>query len=151
MKRKTLWLIVVICLIIVAIAVACVVFPLQNGPHKAFPALKAEDVIAVDVTFDTYPPYPMTEADRTSLVALLQKIEVTRETDEYRDYDGITTQMFVLHLADGTEMTVAASPPFLIVDGRGYRCEDGSAAEIQAIYNTYVSSIQAESEPVAES
>lgn len=146
MKKRTLLLIIVLFLVIVAIAIACVVSTLQNGPHKAFPTLKAEDVAAVEVTFGAYPPYPMTGEDQASLVTLLQQIEVTRETDEYQDYDGITTQMFVLYLTDGTEIGLGAGNPFFFVDGQGYWCEDSAAEEIQALYTAYIPLIQGEAE-----
>lgn len=146
MKKRTLLLIIVLFLVIVAIAIACVVSTLQNGPHKAFPTLKAEEVAAVEVTFGAYPPYPMTGEDQASLVTLLQQIEVTRETDEYQDYDGITTQMFVLYLTDGTEIGIGAGNPFFFVDGQGYWCEDSAAEEIQALYTAYIPLIQGEAE-----
>lgn len=146
MKKRTLLLIIVLFLVIVAIAIACVVSTLQNGPHKAFPTLKAEEVAAVEVTFGAYPPYPMTGEDQASLVTLLQQIEVTRETDEYQDYDGITTQMFVLYLTDGTEIGLGAGNPFFFVDGQGYWCEDSAAEEIQALYTAYIPLIQGEAE-----
>lgn len=146
MKKRTLLLIIVLFLVIVAIAIACVVSTLQNGPHKAFPTLKAEDVAAVEVTFGAYPPYPMTGEDQASLVTLLQQIEVTQETDEYQDYDGITTQMFVLYLTDGTEIGLGAGNPFFFVDGQGYWCEDSAAKEIQALYTAYIPLIQGEAE-----
>ena len=146
MKKRTLLLIIVLFLVIVAIAIACVVSTLQNGPHKAFPTLKAEDVAAVEVTFGAYPPYRMTGEDQASLVTLLQQIEVTQETDEYQDYDGITTQMFVLYLTDGTEIGLGAGNPFFFVDGQGYWCEDSAAEEIQALYTAYIPLIQGEAE-----
>lgn len=146
MKKRTLLLIIVLFLVIVAIAIACVVSTLQNGPHKAFPTLKAEDVAAVEVTFGAYPPYPMTGEDQASLVTLLQQIEVTQETDEYQDYDGITTQMFVLYLTDGMEIGLGAGNPFFFVDGQGYWCEDSAAEEIQALYTAYIPLIQGEAE-----
>ena len=146
MERKTLIWIIAICLVIVVIAAVCVISALRNGPHKAFPTLKAEDVAAVEVTFGAYPPYPMTGEDQASLVTPLQQIEVTRETDEYQDYDGITSQMFVLYLPDGTEIGLGAGNPFFFVDGQGYWCEVSAAEEIQALYTAYIPLIQGEAE-----
>ena len=62
----------------------------------------------------------MEELDR--LVALLRDVVIYEEDDLYTEYEGqaVTVQ---LTMSDGTQTSITAYNPFLIIDGIGYRTE----------------------------
>lgn len=88
---------------------------------RPFRGLEAADIASASVQL--FPPDVTMELDRTeieTLTALLRDVRVTRRDDSYAEYCGQAV-VFALTLADGTEVSVTACAPFLIIDGAGWR------------------------------
>ena len=85
-----------------------------------------QDLTASEITSATVllqPPdqtLQVEELDR--LVALLRDVVIYEEDDLYTEYEGqaVTVQ---LTMSDGTQTSITAYNPFLIIDGIGYRTE----------------------------
>lgn len=80
-------------------------------------------------TVHLIPPDKTVEiADMEKLVEYLRNVVIYQEDNSYTEYDGQGVT-FTLFMADGTQTTVMAYNPFLVIDGVGYRtkyepCQD---------------------------
>ena len=106
----------------------------------------------VDALFGTYSPYPLTREDQQTLVTLLRQVRLTRLPD-YPPSAGRGTERFLLHMADGSELTVQASDPAFFVNNRGYlsasfdRAAQDALLQIRALNGTYIDPIRAAGAP----
>lgn len=90
------------------------------GKHP-FKHLDAAEISAVRVGL--YPPdteFDLTREEIEALIPLLRKVVTYRRDDTFREYAGQAV-IFTLTGTDGTQTTVQAYNPFIVIDGAGYR------------------------------
>lgn len=148
MNRKVI-LILAVSLLSVALVFAFVIFAIQ--PKTLFANLQSEDVAYIEVTYGGYPPYQLAEEDQSRLINHLRQVKVLKTEHEWMEYEGAISRMFLLHMTNGSQISVSASSPLFIVDGTTYQCDDYDTCHaISQIYFSYADTIRAESEPVYE-
>ena len=139
----------------IGVAVACLLIGTGIwllAPWAPFSHLRQEDVARVDALFGTYPPVTLTQADQQTLVTLLGQVRLTRLPD-FPASAGRGTERFVLHMADGSEITVQASDPAFFLDGRGYlsacfvSAAQDALLQIRALNHAYIDPIRAAGTP----
>ena len=89
--------------------------------RRPFRGLEAADIAEAAVLVG--PPDVTLElegAEIGTLAELLGDVRITRPDQSYTEYAGQTV-LFTLTMTDGTETSVGAFNPFLIIDGTGYR------------------------------
>ena len=109
--------------------------------------LKEDDVVSIDATFGAYPAYPLEKRDQATLINYIQSIKLSVATSNYKDYDGVRSQMFVLHMKDNSSVGISACSPFFIIDNKGYMSKSDSCKQIDEMFSRYVGIIQANSAP----
>ena len=85
------------------VLLACVLCKQYLIGDKPFQALTREELAAVEVK-------------------LLWDVVAFKRDDSYRDYCGQAV-MYTILKTDGTQTTVMAYNPFIVLDGAGYRCK----------------------------
>ena len=103
---------------------------------RPFKALAPEDVQAAKV--ELFPPdvaIQLTTEEIDRLVPLLNELVVYRRDDSWRECSGQLC-VFTLTLSDGSQTTVQAYNPFLIVDGVGWRTKYGPCEALNHFANT---------------
>ncbi len=91
------------------------------GGRRPFRGLEAADIAAAAVLVG--PPDMMLDLDAGEievLADLLGDVRITWPDQSYTEYAGQTV-LFTVTMADGTETSVSAFAPFLIIDGTGWR------------------------------
>ena len=89
--------------------------------RRPFRGLEAADIAEAAVLVG--PPDVTLElegAEIGTLAELLGDVRIIRPDQSYTEYAGQTV-LFTLTMTDGTETSVGAFNPFLIIDGTGYR------------------------------
>ncbi len=89
--------------------------------RRPFRHLDAAGISAVRVGL--YPPdteFDLTREEIEALIPLLREVVTYRRDDTFRKYAGQAV-IFTLTGTDGTQTTVQAYNPFLVIDGAGYR------------------------------
>ena len=88
---------------------------------KPYQDLTAADIASATV-FLQPPDQTLQVEDTDRLAALLQDVVIYEEDNSYTEYAGqaVTIQ---LTMSDGTQTSITAYNPFLIIDGIGYRTE----------------------------
>ena len=119
MKRKRIWIIALACVVAVAAGLAAWHLVCRAVGEKPFADLKASDLQSATVRLmppdETYQVVELKE-----LVSYLQNLVIYEEDNSYTEYAGQAVA-YTLTMTDGTERTVTAYAPFLILDGIGYR------------------------------
>ena len=90
---------------------------------RPFQTLTSEEVQSAQL--ELFPPdvsIQLTREEIARLVPLLNELVVYRRDDSWREYNGQLC-CFTLTLTDGSQTTVQAYNPFLIVNGTGRRTE----------------------------
>lgn len=113
MKKLTAWVFILACTLGL---VGC-----SSAGTKPYQNLTATDISSATVLLQ--PPdktLQVEEPDR--LIELLQDVVIYEEDDSYTENAGqaVTIQ---LTMSDGTQTSITAYNPFLIIDGIGYRTE----------------------------
>lgn len=119
MKRKRIWIIALACVVVVAVGLASWHFVCRAMGEKPFADLEASDIQQATVTLSP-PDETYYVVELKELVSHLQDLVIYEEDNSYTEYAGQGV-IYTLTMADGTERTVTAYNPFLIVDGVGYR------------------------------
>lgn len=119
MKRKRIWISVLVCVVVVAVGLAWWHFVRRSVGEKPFADLEASDIQRATVTLSP-PDATYSVVELKELVSYLQNLVIYEEDNSYTEYAG-QAAIYTLIMADGTERTVTAYNPFLIVDGVGYR------------------------------
>lgn len=115
MKRKRIWIFV---LSILAAAVVLTAF-FACGGRKPYKNLDPDQIQSATVRL--IPPdktIPITEM--TELADLLRDTVIYGEDNSYTEYSGQGV-VFILQMRDGTQTSIIAYNPFLVIDGVGYR------------------------------
>ena len=129
MKRFIRTLLASVC----AIAAVAAVLLWTTRPVRPFPDLTGADIASASVELS--PPGETVEVeDLEELAALLRETVIYEEDNAYNQYNGQAVT-FTLAMADGTETTVMAYSPFLVIDGVGYRTEYEPCEALNAYAN----------------
>ena len=115
MRKKT----ITISLICILAAVVIMIVFAAAGGRKPYKNLDAAQVISAAVQLS--PPDTTIQITETKeLVNLLKDIVVYNKDNSYTEYDGQGVT-FTLVMADGTQTSIMAYAPFLVIDGVGYK------------------------------
>ena len=90
--------------------------------RRPFRGLTADEVAAASVRL--LPPdreLALGPDEISQLVQLLNRAVIYQRDDSFSDYDGQAV-LFTLTMQDGTQCEINAYNPFLVIDGKGYRC-----------------------------
>ena len=117
--KKKICIILLIAAVICAISAGCIV--LFTSGEKPFKDLRAEEISSA--TVHLLPPNDtVTITDIDKLVKHLNDIVIYEEDNSYSEYNGQVV-IFTIIKTDGTQMTIDASNPFVVIDDVGYRCK----------------------------
>ena len=132
MKRRTAFL---LCGGLALVVLTGILAQFFTGT-RPFKDLTAGDIQAVKL--ELFPPsaeFSLTPEEIEELALRLNDVVVYRRDDSWRDYDGQLCR-FTLTLADGSQTTVSAYNPFLIVDGVGRRTKYEPCEALNHFANT---------------
>ena len=132
MKKRTLF---ILCGLAALLLTGTALWPSVVGT-RPLKALAPEDIQSV--TVELYPPdaqFTLTREEIDRLVPLLNQVVIYRRDDSWRDCCGQLCR-FTLTLSDGTQTTVGAFNPSLILDGVGWRTKYGPCEALNHFANT---------------
>lgn len=115
MRKKT----IIISLICILSAVSImIIFTIVSG-RKPYKNLKAAQIVSATVQLS--PPYKTIQiTEIKELTDLLNDVVIYMKDDSYTEYDGQGVT-YTLVMTDGTQTSIMAYNPFLVIDGVGYR------------------------------
>ncbi|WP_343208582.1 hypothetical protein [Anaerolentibacter hominis] len=102
---------------------------------RPFRNLSAEDIKSADV--ELIPPGVIIQIGQKKLpelVDILNRTVIYQEDNSYVEYDGQGV-VFTIRKTDGTQVTVIAYNPFLVIDGVGYRTKYGPCQDLSSFAN----------------
>ena len=115
MRKRTI-IISLICILLLALTMIIFVFVSGRKPYKDL-----ETAQIVSATVQLSPPGKTIQITETKeLVDLLKDVVVYNKDNSYTGYSGQGVT-FTLVMADGTQTSIMAYNPFLVIDGVGYR------------------------------
>ena len=121
------------------LALACVMaLSGCSVPKKPFRELTGAEIRSASVRLSP-PDLTVLIQDTDRLAELLQDVTLYEAAPSYTEYAG-QAAAFTLELGDGTQTTVTAFSPFLILDGVGYRTKHGPCEAL----NRYANDLLAE-------
>ena len=113
MKRKT----IIISLICILSAVIIVMVTAVFRGRKPYKNLDSSQIVSATVRL-TPPDKTIQITEVTELVNLLKDVVIYNEDNSYTGYSG---QGVTVTMADGTQTSIMAYNPFLVIDGVGYK------------------------------
>lgn len=116
------------------LALACVMgLSGCSGQKRPFRELTGAEIRSASVRLSP-PDLTVLIQDTDRLAELLQEVTLYETDPSYTEYAGQAAD-FTLELEDGTQTTVTAFSPFLILDGVGYRTEHDSCEALARYAN----------------
>ncbi len=115
MRKKT----ITISLICILAAVVIMIVFAAAGGRKPYKNLDAAQVISAAVQLSP-PDTTIQITEIKELVDLLKEVVIYNKDNSYTEYDGQGVT-FTLVMADGTQTSIMAYAPFLVIDGVGYK------------------------------
>ncbi len=115
MRKKT----ITISLICILAAVVIMIVFAAAGGRKPYKNLDAAQVISAAVQLSP-PDTTIQIAEIKELVDLLKDVVIYNKDNSYTEYDGQGVTI-TLVMADGTQTSIMAYAPFLVIDGVGYK------------------------------
>ena len=116
------------------LALACVMaLSGCSVPKKPFRELTGAEIRSASVRLSP-PDLTVLIQDTDRLAELLQDVTLYEADPSYTEYAG-QAAAFTLELDDGTQTTVTAFSPFLILDGVGYRTKHGPCEALNRYAN----------------
>ena len=116
------------------LALACVMaLSGCSVPKKPFRELTGAEIRSASVRLSP-PDLTVLIQDTDRLAELLQDVTLYEAAPSYTEYAG-QAAAFTLELDDGTQTTVTAFSPFLILDGVGYRTKHGPCEALNRYAN----------------
>lgn len=117
MKKRTFVIITVCVLILSAVGAAM----LAGGGKKPYKDLDAAQIRAATVLLSP-PGRTIQIVEPKELVGYLKDVVIYNKDDSYTEYEGQGVT-FTLIMSDGTQTSIMAYYPFLVIDGIGYRAK----------------------------
>ena len=128
--------IAVVCIIILSVAVCGILINRALISRKPFRDLSAADissatvwVIPPDITVD------LTGDEIAELTAILRTVVIYNRDGSYSEYAGQGV-IYTLKRTDGSQLTVMAYNPLIVIDGIGYRTKYEPCEALNALGNT---------------
>ncbi|RKI94358.1 hypothetical protein D7V94_01135 [Parablautia intestinalis] len=115
MKRKT----IIISLICILSAVIIVMVTAVFRGRKPYKNVDSSQIVSATVRL-TPPDKTIQITEVTELVKLLKDVVIYNEDNSYTEYSGQGVT-FTVTMADGTQTSIMAYNPFLVIDGVGYK------------------------------
>lgn len=115
MKKSTI-IISLIC--ILSVTIIMIVFAVISG-RKPYKNLDTSQIVSAVVRL-TPPGETIQITEMTELVNLLKDVVIYNEDNSYTEYCGQGV-IFTLTMANGTQTSIMAYNPFLVIDGVGYK------------------------------
>lgn len=115
MRKRTI-IISLIC--ILTAAVIMIIFAAVSG-RKPYKDLEAVQIVSATVQLSP-PDKTIQITEIKELVDLLKDVVIYHEDNSYTEYSGQAVT-FTLVMADGTQTSIMAYNPFLVIDGVGYQ------------------------------
>lgn len=119
MRKRTI-IISLIC--ILSAAIIMIAFAVVSG-RKPYKNLDSSQIASAIVRL-TPPDKTIQITEITELVNLLKDVVIYNEDNSYTEYNGQGVT-FTLTMTDGTQTSVMAYNPFLVIDGVGYKTKYG--------------------------
>lgn len=123
---------IIISLIILSVAVIMIVFAATRG-RKPYKVLEAEQIISATVQLSP-PDKTIQITEIKELVDLLKDVIIYNEDNSYIEYSGQGVT-FTLLMTDGTQTSIMAYNPFLVIDGVGYKTKYKPCEELNHYAN----------------
>lgn len=117
MKKRTL----IISLVCVLLAAAVVIGFAAFGGRKPYKDLDATQIASVTVHLIP-PDITVQIVEIEEFVGYLKDVVIYNEDNSYTGYNGQAVT-FTLTMTDGTQTSIMAYNPFLVIDGVGYKTE----------------------------
>ena len=129
MKKLVAWLLAVAC---IGGLVGC-----SSSGTRPYQDLTAQEVSSADKTLPV--------EDIGELVALLNDVVIYNKDSSYTDCAGQAVT-FTLTMTDGTQTSIMAYNPFLVIDGVGYRTEYEPCEALNNYANELLNAAEANAE-----
>ena len=121
---------------IVVAVLTCGVFIIKSlVGAKPFKDLSENDISSA--TVELYPPdvnIDLSDNEIKELVPILQTVVIYNQNDSYSEYDGQAV-IYSLTKTDGTQETIQAYNPFVVVNGVGYKTKYEPCEKLNAFGN----------------
>lgn len=131
------WLIPIAAVVMVVLGGALLIHSPLTG-ERPFRHLTAADLASATVTL-TPPDQTLAVTDLDALADYLSDVVIYQEDNSYTEYGGQGV-LYTLTRTDGTQTSVLAYNPFLVVDGVGYRTEYEPCEALNAYANELLNS-----------
>lgn len=115
MKKRTFIILSACILLAVIVIIGFAAF----GGRKPYRNLDPTQIMSVTVHF-TPPDKTIQITEIEEFAAYLKDIVIYSEDNSYREYNGQSVT-FTLTMTDGTQTSIMAFNPFLVIDGVGYK------------------------------
>ena len=129
MKKGTL----IISLACVLLAAAVVIGFAAFGGRKPYKDLDATQIASVTVHLIP-PDITVQIVEIEEFVGFLKDVVIYNEDNSYTGYNGQAVT-FTLTMTDGTQTSIMAYNPFLVIDGVGYKTEYGPCEKLNDYAN----------------
>jgi hypothetical protein len=91
--------------------------------------------VTVEVGFSDLRYYDLSENEIGILTAILRMVEIFEQDNSYSEYLGQAVT-YTLNKVDGTQETIMAYNPFIVINGIGYKTKYEPCEELNALGNT---------------
>ena len=130
MKKKIL----ILCIVVVAFIL---IFIIKSSiGTKPFKNLTTDEI--KEVTVKLLPPdatISLNKQDISELTVILNDVVIYNKDNSYKEYDGQVV-IYTIVKTDGTQITVNACNPFLVIDGVGYKTKYEPCEELNSLGNS---------------
>lgn len=128
--KKRLWIIPVIVILICGFFIGRPF--IGTRPFKDLTAKDIKEVTVKLIPPDTELEFTDEEVDK--LVERLNRVVIYQKDKSYGKYAGQTV-IFTITKTDGTQISINACNPFIIIDGVGYKTKYGPCEELNNLAN----------------
>jgi len=130
MKKRVFLIIIVVIITVGGIFIGKVL-----TEEKPFKNLSVNDIS--EATVSLYPPgttLAVSNDEVKVLVDILRKVVIYNQDDSYNNYAGQAV-VFNITKTDGTQLSINAYNPFIIIDGVGYKTKYEPCEELNRLGN----------------
>lgn len=121
-----------VCILALALALGLTACGSDSG-RKPYRDLTGDDIASATVQLIP-PDTTLLVEDTDALAALLRDVVIYDEDASYTEYAGQAV-IFTLTMADGSQTTIMAYNPFLVIDGVGYQTKYAPCEALNAYAN----------------
>jgi len=122
MKKERIIVYTVLALVLLALIGCTVAYYYERQPKTPYSELTASEVEGITLIYGIH-SYELSEGEIAELIPLIQKLVIYERDDSWREYDGCSFTDIEVRKKDGVAFTLHFMNPFILIDGKGYRCE----------------------------